>query len=171
LARWPPRTMSRLRSSRCSNCERVEGKCAVEGNWKNLKLRNSDCVAPSNAGLDKLGGHKPIYQRRRGKEERGQWAWSGEHGSAGGERKCCCRTTPRTRVWGLGKERKGGQSRKPESNNGQVLGKSGGRRRVHCSGTLARKIPRSADRVLVWRSAFYCLLLSTQTRMSLRYLG
>jgi hypothetical protein len=50
---------------------RVEGKCTVEGNWRNSKLRDFDYVAPSIAGLDKLGGHEPIYQRRRGKEERG----------------------------------------------------------------------------------------------------
>jgi hypothetical protein len=34
---------------------------------------NCDCVAPSIAGLDQLGGHEPIYQRQGGgggREER-----------------------------------------------------------------------------------------------------
>jgi hypothetical protein len=40
--------------------------------WYNpfVEEKNYDYVAPSIANLDKLGGHEPIYQRRRGKEER-----------------------------------------------------------------------------------------------------
>jgi hypothetical protein len=68
--------------------------------WYNpfVEEANYDYVAPSIAGLDKLGGHEPIYQRweEEGREARGHGAKNEEvHVGSG---RCCCQTTSRLAV-------------------------------------------------------------------------